>query len=365
MRRIALPLGENSYTIEIEAGLIDRVGERLSHIKCGPNVLLVSDENVHRYYGKRVERSIRRGRFRLSRYIMRAGEREKSPATVQRIHSAAHAADIDRGDTIVALGGGVVGDAAGFAAATWLRGIPVVQIPTTLLAQVDSSVGGKTGVNLAAGKNLVGAFHQPARVLIDPESLATLPEREYRSGFGEVIKYAMIRDESFFSLLEREEKRMAAIDPEVTGRMIARCCRFKKEYVVADEKDRKGRRAHLNFGHTFGHAVEAATSYRRYLHGEAVSLGMIAACRVAEEVGMLRQEERERLRALLQKYGLPVDGVLRKPSELVRYARSDKKVERGRLRIVLTRGIGSASLLNSVGSATLRKGFQEICTSRR
>ncbi len=365
MRRVAIPLGEKSYTIEIESGLLGKTGERLRHIDCGPGILLVSDENVHRHYGKRVEQSIRKAGFQLSRLIMRPGEEQKNAATVERIYGAAHQAKIDRGDTIVALGGGVVGDAAGFAAATWLRGIAVVQIPTTLLAQVDSSVGGKTRVNLAAGKNLVGAFHQPSLVLIDPQSLATLGDREYRSGLGEVVKYALIRDEPFFSFLEKEKEKILRLDPDVVARLIAKCCRFKKEYVVADEKDRKGRRAHLNFGHTFGHAIETATLYRKYLHGEAVSLGMIAACRAGEEIGFLKRGEKERLRALLENLGLPVGGVPKKPAELVSLVRSDKKVERGRLRIVLTRGIGSATLVNSVGTATLRKGFQEICTTRR
>ncbi len=366
MRRVAIPLGKRKYTVEIENALLDRAGERIAAVLgSGGRLLVVSDENVYPLYGKRLVRSLAAGRFRVSSIVLPAGERSKSGANVARIHRSCLENRIDRGDAVVALGGGVTGDLAGFAAATWLRGIAVVQIPTTLLAQVDSSVGGKTGINLRGGKNLVGAFHQPALVLIDPETLATLPAREYRSGLGEVVKYAMIRDGRFFTWLERNRRALVAAEPWVAGRVAERCCRFKKEYVLDDERDTKGKRAHLNFGHTFGHAVETATGYRRYLHGEAVSLGMVAASVVAEDTGRMDRHETARLRALLESFELPTGGVRANPPDHLRLVRRDKKVERGELRIVLTRGIGSASLVDSVGRASLRKGFREICSPRR
>ena len=364
MRRVAVRLGHRRYTIEISPGSLDRSGERIAAITDAEKTLLVSDRTVHALYGKRVERSLRKEGIRVERFLFGPGESRKTLATVRSIYDALAASGADRKTPVVALGGGVVGDAAGFAAATWHRGVPFVQIPTTLLAQVDSSVGGKTGVNLPSGKNLVGAFHQPALVLIDPETLATLSRREYAAGFGEVIKYGMIRDGAFFRRLEANSEEALRRDPVELARIVERCCRLKAEYVVADERDLSGRRAHLNYGHTFGHAVESATGYRRYRHGEAVALGMTAASRVSLESGLMTEGERKRLVDLLERHRLPTGNVPVAPSDLFRLFRKDKKTERGRLRIVLTKGIGFASLTRSVPKSLLLRGLREICGRR-
>jgi 3-dehydroquinate synthase len=234
-------------------------------------------------------------------------------------------------------------------------------VPTTLLAQVDSSVGGKTGVNLPEGKNLVGAFHQPATVCIDPETLATLPEREYRAGFGEVVKYGMIRDAVFFDRLERNTEALLERNPDTLARVVERCLRMKREYVVADETEGKGRRVHLNYGHSFGHAVEAATRFRTYRHGEAVALGMAAASRVSVELSLLGPAERARLLRLLGRLALPTSGVRSRPEELLARLRADKKARDGRLRIVLTKGIGLATVRESVPERLLFRAFVELC----
>ncbi|MFH1278347.1 MAG: 3-dehydroquinate synthase [Candidatus Eisenbacteria bacterium] len=365
MKEVLVRLGNRSYPILVSPGILDRAGGEIAARVGAERLFVVTDEHVDSLYGPRVSRSLRRAGFRVHRFVMKPGEARKSLATIRRVYDALAAAGADRSTAVVALGGGVVGDAAGFAAATWHRGIPLVQIPTTLLAQVDSSVGGKTGVNLPSGKNLVGAFHQPALVLADPDCLRTLADREYASGLGEVVKYGMIRDEPFFRRLERHSAAVLARDPEEMGRVVERCCLRKAEYVVADELDLSGRRAHLNYGHTFGHAVESATGYRRYRHGEAVALGMTAASRVSVLLGDLAGEERERLVGLLRFFRLPTSGVPVRPADLLARFRKDKKSRSGRVRIVLTKGIGSAIVSESVPRPLLLRGLREICAPLR
>ncbi len=365
MKRIRVPLGKRGYSIEVEDGLIDKAGERIARVAPGGKVFLITDRNVARRYAARVERSLRKSGFHVCRAVLPAGETQKSLATMTRLWNSLARHGIDRSDMIVALGGGVVGDAAGFAAAGWQRGIDLIQVPTTVVAQVDSSVGGKTGINLEAGKNLVGAFHQPRLVLIDPLTLRTLPRREFCSGLGEVVKYGMIRDPRFFAWLEKNAGFIMNGEPETMARIAARCCRLKSEYVAADERDMTGRRAHLNYGHTFGHAVETATGYGTYLHGEAVALGMVAASRLSVDRGWMTDEERRRLLDLLKRFKLPLTGVEQTWQALVSLVSRDKKREGGRARIVLTRGIGTASLVTPVGRPLLRRGFQEICSPRR
>ncbi len=364
MIEIPVRLGERSYPIRIEAGILARTGEEIARFAKGPRLHLVTDHNVAKHYLDRVSRSLESAGYALSVTRCSPGEANKTLLSIESIVNDMARAGIDRWDAVVALGGGIVGDMAGFAAATWMRGIPFAQIPTTLVAQVDSSVGGKTGVNLPAGKNLVGAFHQPALVLIDPLVLATLPDREYVSGLAEVVKYGMIRDRDFFASLENDRQAILDRDPESIARMVSRSCEIKREYVEADEKERSGKRAHLNFGHTFGHAIEAATKYRRYLHGEAISLGMTAAARTGRNLGRISPKQEERLRALLTAFRLPVSGVPVSPSALLPLMKRDKKARGGEIRIVLTRGIGSASLTSAVGEPELRQGFARICSRR-
>lgn len=359
-------LGERAYSVRVAPGLLDRAGEEIASAMPPGRYFLATDRAVDALFGARVERSLRRAGFRRAgRFVQPTGESQKTLATVRALYDALAEAGADRETIVVALGGGVVGDLAGFAAATWHRGVPCVQIPTTLLAQVDSSVGGKTGFNLPSGKNLVGAFHQPATVLVDPECLSCLPPREYAAGLGEVVKYGMIRDAAFFRRLESRRGAVDRRDPVELGRVIEACCRMKAEYVVADERDLSGRRAHLNYGHTFGHAVESATGYRRYRHGEAVALGMAAASRVSVLLGDLAEEERERLVDLLLSFRLPVTGVPARPADLFGRFRKDKKAGGGRLRIVLTKGIGSAIVSGSVPRPLLLRGLREICDVSR
>lgn len=365
MRKVVVPLGNRSYPILVSPGILDRAGEEIGARAPGDRILVVTDEHVAPLYGARLGRSLRRAGYRVRPFVMKPGESRKSLATIRKLYDAFAAGGADRSTAVVALGGGVVGDAAGFAAATWYRGIPLVQVPTTLLAQVDSSVGGKTGVNLPEGKNLVGAFHQPILVLADPDCLRTLPDREFAAGLGEVVKYGMIRDEPFFRTLERRSGAIRERDPEEMGRVVERCCRRKAEYVAADELDLAGRRAHLNYGHTFGHAVESATGYRRYRHGEAVALGMTAASRVSVLLGDLTEEERRRLVDLLRFFRLPTGGVPARPADLLARFRKDKKNRSGRVRIVLTKGIGSAIVSESVPRPLLLRGLEEICVPSR
>lgn len=365
MRNVAVRLGERSYDIRIGEGLLADAGKILASVLPRRSLLLVSDENVYPLYGPRLKRSLRAARFRVLVSILKPGEHRKRFPAIGSLYHHLVEGKADRSTVIVALGGGVVGDLAGFAAATWHRGVPFVQIPTTLLAQVDSSVGGKTGFNLPEGKNLVGAFHQPSAVLIDPATVRTLSERQYTSGFGEVIKYGMIRSARFFSLLEKRVEPLRDRDPGELERVIERCCAIKAEYVKADERDRTGRRAHLNYGHTFGHAVESATGYRRYFHGEAVALGMVAAASLSAKRGWLTRGDRERLILLLERYGLPVGGVPVDPNLLLRESRRDKKRVGRSAGIVLTKGIGSATIPPMVADSSILRGFREICISSR
>ena len=281
-------------------------------------------------------------------------EAHKTLDSAARVFAALAELKASRDATIVALGGGVIGDLAGFAAACWMRGIAFVQMPTTLLAMVDSSVGGKTAVDLAQGKNLVGAFHQPRAVVVDTGTLATLPERELRAGLAEVVKYAALGDAAFFAWLEQHADALLARDTQVLAEAIATCCRQKAGIVSRDETE-QGERALLNFGHTFGHALETATGYGVLLHGEAIAIGMVLAARLSAQLGRAPPVDTERLRALLERFGLPVlppPGV--DAGQLLELMRLDKKNLSGRLRLVLWRGVARAEVVGDVDEAAVR-----------
>jgi 3-dehydroquinate synthase len=332
MRRIEVPLGERSYTVAIATGLLGRAGGLLAPHSRGGRIVAVSDANVWAAQGPRLARS----GLDLEPVIVPPGERSKSWAQLEALCERLLELGVERGDTILAFGGGMVGDLAGFAAALLKRGCAYVQIPTSLLAQVDSSVGGKTAINAAAGKNLIGAFHQPAAVLIDPASLDTLPERELRSGYAEVVKYALIGDPGFFDWCEANAGALLAGDGEARLHAIETCVRAKAAIVAEDERETSGRRALLNFGHTLGHAIEAETGI---LHGEAVAIGMATAFRRSVERGLCPAEDSERAIAHLQAVGLPTETDV-PAGRLAERMRHDKK---GGAR-VLTRGIGKAFL---------------------
>lgn len=315
---------------------------------------VIADGNVATRFGHLAMGSLREAGFDPVLVPVVPGEVSKRLGTVERCHEALVGHRLERRSFVVALGGGVTGDLAGFVAATHLRGIGLVQVPTTLLAQVDSSVGGKVGVNLRAGKNLVGAFLQPRLVLCDLETLATLPDREYRSGLAEVIKYGIIRDAGLFRRLERDLDGLLRRDPKVLGPVIARCCAIKAEVVGADETE-GGLRAILNFGHTLGHALEAITAYGRYLHGEAISIGQVAAAMLSRRHCGLAVADVVRIRDLFQRADLPVSVRLtpRQRERLMGAMRLDKKVRGGEVKFVLARGIGEVVWNQSVPDADI------------
>ncbi|MGN6520669.1 MAG: 3-dehydroquinate synthase [Dokdonella sp.] len=350
MISLDVALGERSYPIHVGAGLLadaplwrSAIGSR--------HVLVVSNETIAPLYLARVEASLR-GHLHAS-LVLPDGEAHKTLATCARVFEALAALGAHRDATILALGGGVIGDLAGFAAACWMRGIGFVQMPTTLLAMVDSSVGGKTGVNLPAGKNLVGAFHQPRAVIADTTTLATLPEREYRAGLAEVVKYGAIGDPAFFAWLERHADALNARDGGVLAEAIAASCRHKAGVVARDEHE-QGERALLNFGHTFGHALESATGYGTLLHGEAVAIGMLLAARLSADLGRASRDDAQRLAHLLAAFGLPTAAPTVDPERLLSLMQLDKKNLGGRLRLILWRGIGAADIVPDVEAEAIR-----------
>ncbi|WP_020008814.1 3-dehydroquinate synthase [Thioalkalivibrio thiocyanoxidans] len=360
-QNLNVELGERSYPIRIGPGQL-AAADTLRPALEGRRVAVVTNTTVGPLYGEALRETLGQcGIAGEPLWIeLPDGEAHKTLATVESIITRLLEARLDRGSRIVALGGGVVGDIAGFAAAIYQRGIDFVQVPTTLLAQVDSSVGGKTGVNHPLGKNMIGAFHQPRAVLIDTDTLKTLPERELQAGLAEVIKYGLIRDAEFFAWLEAHIDELRALEPEALARAIHRSCACKAEIVAADERE-GGIRALLNLGHTFGHAIEAGMGYGEWLHGEAVGTGMAMAARMSERMGWLSTAERERAEALIQRAGLALDPPDPMTAERFRELMAiDKKVASGRLRLVLLRGIGQAELTDqfdvSALDATLHEG---------
>lgn len=344
MREVTVPLSDRSYPILIGNDILDALGARTREAGVRGSLALVQDSQVVKHYGGRVKASLERAGFRVFSIVVPSGEASKSLEQLGALYHAFSKARLDRRSAIVALGGGVVGDLAGFAAASYLRGMDFVQVPTTLLAQVDSSVGGKTGIDLPGGKNLVGAFHQPKLVVADLDTLATLPERDYVAGLAEVIKYGIIADPELFVYLEANREAALAHQPEVLAHLVARSCEIKADVVGKDERE-SGLRAILNYGHTIGHAVEAAAGYGRYLHGEAVAIGTAAANWLSNRVGLLPTVDANRITSLLAAYGLPVR--LEEPldhEEIVTAMRLDKKTLDGVFQFVLARGIGKVEV---------------------
>lgn len=347
MMQVRVRLGERSYDIDIGEGLLSDVGRVLKGLGSGERVALVTDTNVGPLYAETVTASLNEAGFTCLPYSVSAGERSKSVKRLEELWDAFVAFDMDRGSTVVTLGGGVVGDLAGFAAATYMRGIRYVQLPTTMLACVDSSVGGKTAIDLERGKNLVGAFHQPSAVLIDPTVLATLPDRELRGGLAEVVKYGVILDAAFFGRLQTDMEKLLKLEADVTAEAIRRCCELKAS-VVADDETEAGRRAILNYGHTVGHALETLMGYEDLLHGEAVAIGMIAASRVAEALGMIDGKVTAQQEKLLGRVGLPTAMRAVDAAEVIETMHHDKKARGGKLTMVLPVRIGQVEIVEDV-----------------
>lgn len=342
MRAITVTTGSSRYEALVGSGLLESLGRHVGAVLPAAICAVVADENTARLFSAAAIYSLREAGFEPVLIEVPAGESAKSLEAVERVCDEMSAGKLDRSSFVVALGGGVIGDLAGFAAAIYHRGIPHIQVPTTLLAQVDSSIGGKTAVNTRAGKNLLGAVHQPALVVADVETLRALPAREFRQGFAEIIKHAIIAEPSIFALLE-------AFDHSRLADLVARNIEVKAAIVAEDERDASGRRAVLNFGHTVGHAIERAAGYGTMLHGEAVSLGIVAACEVSVQKAAFPEAQRQGVVATLQAFGLPTRLPADFPREKILPALyADKKFERGELRFVLTSGFGSARLTNAV-----------------
>lgn len=352
LMRIPVALEQQPYEVMIDTAGLDRLGPHLSDagVRSGRKVLVVSNPDVATPYGERCLTSLRQAGFDAHLLVLEAGEDRKTLASISEIHDSAFAQRLERSSLMVALGGGVVGDMTGFAAATWLRGIGVVQVPTTLLAMVDAAIGGKTGVNHPGGKNLIGAFHQPRLVLIDPDTLATLPEREFRAGMAEVIKYGVIGDAELFRELEAAGERLASIrtlPAELLQRILERSAAAKARVVAADERE-GGLRAILNYGHTLGHVVETLCGYGTYLHGEAVAIGMVAAGELALELGLWNAADQIRQRAVIAAAGLPGRWPELDNAAVLECLQGDKKVRDGCVRFVLPTGLGSVEIRSDV-----------------
>jgi 3-dehydroquinate synthase len=363
MRTLAVRLRPRSYQVHISNGLLDDFGQRARAAlgKSARQAVVVSNATVDSLYGDRVVTSLAAGGFKCQRFSIGDGERFKSLRTAESLFAFLIEQRVERGDVIVALGGGVVGDLAGFVAATYLRGIPLIQVPTTLLAQIDSSVGGKTAVNHALGKNLIGAFYQPSLVVIDPDVLHTLPARQMQAGLYEAIKYGVISDRRLFDRVALNIEKLKNLDPSELEHLIARCCAIKAGVVQTDERE-SGRRRILNFGHTVGHAIEAITQYRRFLHGEAVGLGMCVASRIAERLELLQSVDREAIESAIYSVGrLPRANTLAL-DDIIEAMNHDKKVEAGRTAFVLPVEIGKVVIRSDVPPGVIKAALKATLT---
>ena len=359
-RRVDVSLGERSYPILIGAGLMGDAAAAAPHLP-GEQVMVVTNDTIAGLYASPLETAITAEN--VARVALPDGEQYKELATLDRVYDALLANHFDRSCTVVALGGGVVGDMAGFAAATYQRGVAYIQVPTTLLAMVDSAVGGKTGVNHARGKNMIGAFHQPRCVIADTDVLATLPEREFRAGIAEVIKYGLIDDYSLFQWLEEQMPAIRAREPSVLTDVIAASCRAKARIVAADERESNGQRALLNLGHTFAHAIETATGYTSWLHGEAVAAGLCMAARMSRNNGWLSETAFNRVHGLVERAGLPTAPPEIDEPRFRELMGVDKKAEAGRLRLVLLEGLGHSKLTATFSDAALSLTLSEYRVS--
>jgi len=359
MSILTVNLPEKSYEIAIAPGNLAQLGKRMQQLNLGKKVLLISNPEIFNYYGQTCLESLEAAGFEVYKHLIPAGESHKHLQSIEKVYDTALANRIERSSTLVALGGGVIGDMTGFAAATWLRGVNFVQVPTSLLAMVDASVGGKTGVNHPQGKNLIGAFYQPKLVLIDPNVLQTLPEREFRAGMAEVIKYGVIWDEDLFTKLEQASNidSFQTIEPKLLETILIRSCQAKADVVSQDEKE-SGIRAILNYGHTIGHAVESLTKYQEFVHGEAVAIGMVAAGRIAVQMGLWTNQEAQRQDALIRKTQLPTEIPDKLAlNDILTTLQSDKKVKAGKVRFVLPTKIGEVIITDKVTESTIEKSI--------
>ncbi|NCO75952.1 MAG: 3-dehydroquinate synthase [Cyanobacteria bacterium] len=354
---ISVCLPENSYSICVTNNGLSTIGEKAKTLNLGKKILIISNAEIFDYYGNITVNSLEKAGFTVNYHLIPAGESYKTLDSISKIYDTALQFRLERNSTMLALGGGVVGDMTGFAAATWLRGINFIQIPTSLLGMVDASVGGKTGVNHPQGKNLIGAFYQPKLVLIDSSVLKTLPDREFRAGMAEVIKYGVIWDKTLFERLELANNlnSLNNLEDDLLTEILTRSCQAKADVVSQDEKE-GGLRAILNYGHTIGHVVESLTNYNTFVHGEAVAIGMVAAGKIALEMNLWTSEESQRQYNLIEKAGLPT----KIPDYLdvdmaIASLQMDKKVKGGKVRFILPEKIGKVIITDQVDSNLLQK----------
>ena len=360
---IKVSLKSNPYEIVVGESSLECIGEELFNIgfREGLKILVVSNKEVSDHYGDSIIKSLIKNKYNPKLLILKAGEDQKNQSSIDLIHDAAYEARLERGSLMIALGGGVIGDMTGFAAATWLRGIHVVQIPTTLLAMVDASIGGKTGINHSKGKNLIGAFHQPKLVLIDPKTLFTLPSREFKAGMAEIIKYGVISDLELFELLERQENisDLSKISEKLLIEIIKRSAKSKAEIVVKDEKE-SGVRAFLNYGHTFGHVIENLCGYGKWLHGEAVAMGMVAVGQLAVQRGLWHESDSKRQKQLIEKAGLPSKWPKLEIESVLNSLQGDKKVKNGKVSFVMPLKIGDVKLFNNISDKEIHECLERL-----
>ncbi len=346
MKTIRVNLSANSYNIYIDKGILEKIGNTLVKEKAPCKTLLITDKNIEKVYSSIISESLRKNKFDVRLVSLQPGEEQKTLETACILYDACFDHKLDRNSLIVALGGGVVGDISGFVAATFMRGIPFIQIPTSLLAQVDSSIGGKVAVNHPKGKNMIGSFYQPQAVFIDTETLSTLPATELVAGLVEVIKYGVIKDAELFEYIEKSLYDILQLNHNALLKIIAASCQIKANVVEEDEKE-KHLRAILNYGHTIGHAIETVTNYKKYRHGEAVAIGMLYAARIAIDMGLADTTVFERQFSLIKRLGLPINTGLN-PEEIIKTLYADKKVISGRLRFILPTKIGEVIISDQV-----------------
>ncbi len=361
MKTIDVSLAEREYPILIENRLMDRIGTELIENCFGSRYIIIADDTVASLYGKRLTDNLKVAGLQAELLAFPAGEASKNLTTIATLTSSLAQRGTDRKNCLIALGGGVTGDIVGFAASIYMRGIPFVQIPTSLLAQVDSSVGGKTGVDIPEGKNLIGTFNQPRIVYIDPDNLNTLPDSELLNGLAEIIKYGVIYDAALFDFLRDNQDRILGLESNVMAEVIARCCRIKVEVIAADEREADLRRI-LNYGHTLGHAIEAASGYR-LSHGQAVALGMISVNQIAVLKSLLSEGEEAKIRDLAADFGLPVKlppDLNPTHEEIKGYLKTDKKAVGGRPVFILPKGIGQVLITDDVNEAMIDQALRDV-----
>ena len=349
-----------SYPILVGWGLLDGLGERLLALGLKGPAYIISDDRVFRIYGRMAQRSLHRSRIQAHCFIVPEGEQSKSLELAEAIYQWLVGRRAERGHVVVAVGGGMVGDLAGYVAATFLRGVPLVQVPTSMAAMVDASIGGKVAVNLKQGKNLVGAFYQPAMVLADVQALATLGKRELAEGWAEAVKHGLILDAGLFDIFEEHAEKLMALENKITSEVIRRSIAIKAQIVSEDERETSGRRILLNYGHTIGHALESATEYGHYLHGEAVSVGMMGAARISQGMGLIEREVVERQRRLLERFDLPTRATGVEAKAVLKSMSLDKKTKEGSISWVLLEGIGKAVVRRDVPTELVEETIQEL-----